>query len=81
MSSFSVQCPGHEGAGIVVKVGANVQGWKVGDRAGVKPIWDVCYNCELCWEGKENYCSKAVLTGLMSTGELSAFFFALVVGV
>ncbi|PQE19612.1 alcohol dehydrogenase protein [Rutstroemia sp. NJR-2017a WRK4] len=68
MSSFSVQCPGHEGAGIVVKVGANVTGWKVGDRAGVKPIWDVCYNCELCWEGRENYCSKAVLTGLMSTG-------------
>ncbi|KAM3065208.1 hypothetical protein ACMFMG_010400 [Clarireedia jacksonii] len=68
MSSFSVQCPGHEGAGIVVKVGANVNGWKVGDRAGVKPIWDVCYNCESCWEGRENYCSRMVLTGLMNNG-------------
>lgn len=27
---------GHEGAGVVVKLGANVSGWKIGDGAGVK---------------------------------------------
>lgn len=36
---FMCQLPiigGHEGSGIVVKVGSNVKGWTVGDRAGVK---------------------------------------------
>ncbi len=69
MSTFNVKCAGHEGAGVVVKVGENVKGWKVGDRGGVKPLWDVCNNCELCWDGKENYCQKAVYTGLAATGK------------
>jgi len=68
MSTFGVTCPGHEGAGVVVKVGANVKNWKVGDRGGVKPLWDVCGSCELCWNGKENYCPKGVYTGLAAQG-------------
>ncbi|KAF2087495.1 GroES-like protein [Saccharata proteae CBS 121410] len=68
MSQFGIRCAGHEGAGVVVKVGANVKGWKVGDRGGVKPLWDVCGNCEQCWDGKENYCAKGVYTGLAATG-------------
>jgi len=70
MSSFSVRCPGHEGAGVVVNVGTNVKSWKLGDRAGVKPVWDVCGKCEQCWIGRENYCQKAILTGLAATGML-----------
>lgn len=62
------RCAGHEGAGVVVKVGSNVQGWKVGDRGGVKPLWDVCHNCEHCFSGRENYCQKGVYTGLVATG-------------
>ncbi|KAI9835770.1 MAG: hypothetical protein M1819_001949 [Sarea resinae] len=34
MSNFGVRSPGHEGAGVVVKLGANVDNVKVGDRAG-----------------------------------------------
>ena len=68
MSQFGTKCAGHEGAGVVVKLGANVQGWKVGDRGGVKPLWDVCHNCEHCWNGRENYCQKGVYTGLVATG-------------
>lgn len=64
MSSFGVKSPGHEGAGVVVKVGANVKNWKVGDRGGVKPVWDVCGCCDLCWGDKEAYCPDAVFTGL-----------------
>ena len=52
MSHFGVECPGHEGAGVVVKVGKSVTDWKVGDRAGVKPLKDVCHNCEECWNGR-----------------------------
>lgn len=53
MSHFGTKCAGHEGAGVVVKVGAKVQGWKVGERVGIKPIYDVCHNCEECWTGRE----------------------------
>lgn len=68
MSEYGVQCPGHEGAGVVVKVGAKCPGWKVGDRVGIKPLLDVCHNCDQCWNGKENYCQNANYTGLMSPG-------------
>jgi propanol-preferring alcohol dehydrogenase len=69
MGQFNVRSPGHEGAGVVVRVGSNVKTWKVGDRGGVKPMWDVCLECDLCWDGlHETYCSKAVATGLMVAG-------------
>ncbi|KAI7648379.1 alcohol dehydrogenase, partial [Hortaea werneckii] len=68
MSTFNCKCAGHEGAGEVVKVGKNVTNWKIGDRGGVKPIWDVCHNCEQCWKGRENYCPNAAYTGLVATG-------------
>ncbi|KAI1936212.1 hypothetical protein LOZ66_004669 [Ophidiomyces ophidiicola] len=68
MSSSNVRSPGHEGAGVVVKLGSNVKNWKVGDRAGVKPVWDTCGSCELCRSDKETYCSKTVLTGLHVAG-------------
>ncbi|KAI5369353.1 Putative alcohol dehydrogenase, zinc-type, GroES-like superfamily, NAD(P)-binding domain superfamily [Septoria linicola] len=68
MSQFGTKCAGHEGAGVVVKLGPNVQGWEVGDRAGIKPLMDVCHNCEHCWNGRENYCQKGVYTGLVAEG-------------
>lgn len=68
MSTFGVRSPGHEGAGVVVAMGDNVSGWKLGDRAGMKPVYDVCHQCELCWGDKETYCEKAIHTGLLVTG-------------
>lgn len=44
---------GHEGAGVVVAVADDVKEtglWKVGDRAGIKWIADVCGSCEMCKE-------------------------------
>jgi threonine dehydrogenase-like Zn-dependent dehydrogenase len=63
---FCLACS--EGAGVVVKVGPSVQGWKVGDRAGVKPVWDTCGSCELCLGDKETYCPFAQWTGLSKVG-------------
>lgn len=71
MRDFGTVSPGHEGAGVVVKVGSNVKGWKVGDRGGVKPMMDVCFNCELCWDRRETHCPSAVATGLSVNGQLS----------
>ena len=53
---------------MVAKVGETVQGWKVGDRAGLKPLWNVCGQCEQCYNGRENYCAKGIYTGLAANG-------------
>jgi uncharacterized zinc-type alcohol dehydrogenase-like protein len=54
--------PGHEIAGVVVKVGKNVTKFKVGDYAGIGCLINSCGNCEFCKMGKEQYCKKSVLT-------------------
>jgi D-arabinose 1-dehydrogenase-like Zn-dependent alcohol dehydrogenase len=71
MSQFGVRSPGHEGAGVVVKIGANVKNFKVGDRAGLKPVWNTCGSCSHCWGDKETYCSEVVFTGLEKAGVYS----------
>lgn len=38
MSEMGTKCAGHEGAGVIVKVGDQVKSLKVGMRAGLKPI-------------------------------------------
>lgn len=68
MSDFGVRSPGHEGAGVVVAMGENVKNWKIGDRGEVKPMWDCCMNCELCWGHHETHCEKAVDSGLKVPG-------------
>ncbi|KAI5296041.1 hypothetical protein KEM52_005940 [Ascosphaera acerosa] len=68
MTANGVRSPGHEGAGVVVKVGSNVKHIKVGDRGGVKPIWDVCGSCKLCWTDQEAYCPKSLFAGIHVAG-------------
>lgn len=50
--------PGHEIAGIVTEVGAEVTKYKVGDRVGVGCMVDSCGECENCVKGEEQYCLK-----------------------
>jgi propanol-preferring alcohol dehydrogenase len=73
MSDFGVRSPGHEGAGVIVKLGSNVTNWKVGDRAGIKPAYDACFNCELCWSGKETYCDDSPQIGLRFPGSYQQY--------
>jgi len=48
--------PGHEIAGTVAEVGAEVTKYQVGDRVGVGCFVDSCRECENCQAGEEQYC-------------------------
>jgi uncharacterized zinc-type alcohol dehydrogenase-like protein len=60
---FLYRVPGHEIAGTVVAVGANVKKFKVGDRAGVGCMVDSCRSCRNCRAGEEQFCQ----TGMIGT--------------
>jgi S-(hydroxymethyl)glutathione dehydrogenase / alcohol dehydrogenase len=61
---------GHEGAGVVVEVGAGVKSLEVGDH--VIPLYTPeCRNCAYCLSGKTNLCQAIRLTqgrGVMPDG-------------
>jgi alcohol dehydrogenase (NADP+) len=55
--------PGHEIAGIVTAVGAEVTKYKVGDRVGVGCFVDSCRECDNCKAGLEQYCTGTGMVG------------------
>lgn len=58
---------GHEGAGIVDKLGAGVSGVTVGDSVAVYGPWG-CGLCHTCAQGQENYCPHAAELGIFPPG-------------
>ena len=50
--------PGHEIVGKVIKVGASVKKFKIGDLAGVGCMVGSCGQCDSCKSGLENYCER-----------------------
>jgi alcohol dehydrogenase (NADP+) len=65
--------PGHEIAGIVKSVGANVKDLNVGDRVGVGCFVESCASCELCTNGTQNLCRQGCQTYGQSYPEVSHF--------
>jgi propanol-preferring alcohol dehydrogenase len=55
--------PGHQAVGRVAMVGRDVDGWAVGDRAGVAWLASTCGHCPFCLSGRENLCAAAAFTG------------------
>lgn len=61
--------PGHEIAGVIDAVGVGVQGWEVGQRAGVGWHGGHCGYCNSCRRGDFVTCSKGrQITGLTCDG-------------
>lgn len=60
--------PGHEIAGVVSAVGADVRRHRVGDRVGVGCFVDSCGECEACEAGEEQFCFRGVTATYNSKG-------------
>ncbi len=53
--------PGHEIAGVVTEVGAEVTKFTVGDRVGVGCFVDSCRECKYCLAGQQQYCERGMV--------------------
>jgi len=60
--------PGHEGAGVVVKLGQGVSNLKLGDRVGHAWLHNSCGGCDYCLSGWETVCGKQNQTGFAAHG-------------
>ncbi|NYF18062.1 propanol-preferring alcohol dehydrogenase [Microbacterium sp. AK009] len=58
---------GHEGAGIVDKLGEGVEGVELGSSYAVYGPWG-CGLCHACAQGAENYCPNAADLGIVPPG-------------
>jgi len=68
--------PGHQAVGTVAALGANVEGWSPGDRAGVAWLASACATCRHCRAGRENLCEAARFTGWDQDGGFAEFLVA-----
>ncbi len=65
--------PGHQVVGRVDRIGAGVNGWETGDRAGVGWIFSACGRCTHCLAGNENLCTEFRATGRDANGGYAQF--------
>lgn len=63
---------GHEVAGKIVQLGANVNGFAVGDTVGLSPTFS-CGSCTECQRGLFHLCRNAKVLGHQTDGGLAEF--------
>lgn len=68
--------PGHEVAGRIEAVGANVTAWTVGQRVGVGWHGGHCFVCELCRRGDFAMCLNRKVTGFDFDGGYAEYLLA-----
>ena len=65
--------PGHEGAGIVVALGAGVTHLKEGDRVGIAWLHSACGHCEFCLSGWATLCLQQKNSGYSVNGSFAQY--------
>lgn len=65
--------PGHEGVGVIEKVGENVTNVKVGDRVGIPWLYSACGECEYCLSGRETLCPNQLNAGYSVDGAYAEY--------
>ena len=66
---------GHECAGVVAEVGAEVKDWKPGDEVVIEPFFN-CKTCPACLRGQYNLCVDLKITGHQVDGSLADYVVA-----
>ncbi len=61
------QVIGHEMSGTIAQVGAQVEGWEVGDPVVVRPL-DLCGTCPACCAGHAHICQNLNFLGIDTPG-------------
>ena len=64
--------PGHELAGTVAAVGADVRRWRVGDRVTV-PFVNACGRCAQCAAGEHQVCTRQTQPGFTHWGSMAGY--------
>lgn len=64
---------GHEGCGVVDKIGENVTDVKVGDRVIVMTTYEVCGKCKFCQSGDTNLCINRKGIGSKKNGVFAEY--------
>jgi D-arabinose 1-dehydrogenase-like Zn-dependent alcohol dehydrogenase len=62
--------PGHEFAGVVAEVGADVDGWAVGNRV-TAPFVNACGTCPQCLAGDQQVCARQTQPGFTRWGSFA----------
>lgn len=65
--------PGHEGVGIVTRLGADVRGVVEGDRVAIPWLGYACGACEYCASGRETLCPNQADSGYSVDGAYAEY--------
>lgn len=65
--------PGHEGVGVVEKIGEKVTDLQVGQLVGNAWLWSACGTCEHCRTGWETLCEEQVNGGYSTDGSFGEY--------
>ncbi len=68
--------PGHEVVGRVEEIGADVEGFAIGQRLGAPWLAHACGQCFFCDSGRENLCDRPEFTGYTRDGGYASHMLA-----
>lgn len=68
--------PGHEIAGVIDALGADVSDWSIGQRVGVGWYGGHCNSCEACRRGEFILCARGKIAGISYDGGYAEYMVA-----